>query len=372
MTPVDPLRLPFAAWREGLFVLADALSDPAREKIIVARLEATAAKNPIGLKEICALALVVPSRARFDRESLPKYVPDPRAVALGQKLGQNEAFNKHMKEILEAQDKVEHARQEVVPAAFPEGDPRRILKDTILGFPAALFADVSQRLGEADPFSRLARRLSLWFKPFLDHSRYGLPLAADGRSVAAAVRRLVELVPGDSAERLHRLLAIWAGEVSIEASEDGVREILSLLFRLPRQEVDGLDAVLGLEICGALVEEIDSLDVGTIEALFEVINSINNHLDDGRPATAIFRTWLGTWSERGQRLRLTYDLSQTFGSAMFSELNGEALEPLLITTLKDIAQGGHPIFASGPFPCAASCSVGKALCSRRFANKLPR
>jgi hypothetical protein len=44
-----------APWQEGLFALADGLSDPAREKIIVTRLEATAAKHPIGMKEICAL-----------------------------------------------------------------------------------------------------------------------------------------------------------------------------------------------------------------------------------------------------------------------------------------------------------------------------
>jgi hypothetical protein len=35
---------------------------------------------------------------------------------------------------------------------------------------------------------------------------------------------------------------------------------------------------------------------------------------------------------------------------MFSELNGEALEPLLTTTLNDIAQRGHSIFATGPLP----------------------
>jgi hypothetical protein len=56
-----------------------------------------------------------------------------------------------MKEVWEAEDRVERVRQETVPAAFPEGDPRRLLKDTILGFPAALFSEVSRRLGEADP-----------------------------------------------------------------------------------------------------------------------------------------------------------------------------------------------------------------------------
>jgi hypothetical protein len=105
-----------------------------------------------------------------------------------------------------------------------------------------------------------------------------------------------------------------------------------------------------LEICGALAEQIDSLDVATIEALFEVMESIHASLDDGRPATAVFRTWLGTSPERGERFRLAYDPSQVFYSAMFSEGNGEALEPLLTTTLNDIVQGGHSMFASGPLP----------------------
>jgi hypothetical protein len=240
---IDRLPLPFASWQEGLFALADGLSDPAREKIIVARLEATAAKQPIGLKDICALALLVPSRARFDRETLPKHEPDPTAVALGKKLGQNEAFVKLMKEASDAQDSVERARQ-AVPAAFPEGDPRRLLKDTILGFPAALFADVSRRLGEADPFFRLARRLSLWFKPSYDFSRYGLPLAADGRAVADAVFRFVQSISGDKAKTRQRLLAIWAGNVSLKADEESIREILSLA------DTGGLDALWAWKFAG--------------------------------------------------------------------------------------------------------------------------
>jgi hypothetical protein len=104
------------------------------------------------------------------------------------------------------------------------------------------------------------------------------------------------------------------------------------------------------EICGALADEIDSLDVGTIEALFEAMKSMHARLDDGRPATAVFRTWLGTWSERGERFRLAYDPSEALSSTQFSDINGEALEPLLTTTLDDMAQGGHAIFATGPLP----------------------
>jgi hypothetical protein len=63
MAPTDPLRRPFANWQERLFALPDALSHSERERMAVARLEATAARNSIGLKEICSLALLVPSRA---------------------------------------------------------------------------------------------------------------------------------------------------------------------------------------------------------------------------------------------------------------------------------------------------------------------
>ena len=88
------------------------------------------------------------------------------------------------------------------------------------------------------------------------------------------------------------------------------------------------------------------LDVETIEALFVVMKSIHAHLDDGRPATAVFRTWLGTWSQRGERFRLVYDPSEAFSSAEYSE-NGDALEPLLTTTLNDIATFRRKIDVSG-------------------------
>src|SRR5688572_25532468 len=106
MAPDNKLPIPFANWHEGLLALADVLSNPAHEKNIVARLEATAAKHPTCLKDICALSLLVPSRARFDRESLPKHEPNPTAVALGQKLAQNEALNKHLQEVLDAHDRM--------------------------------------------------------------------------------------------------------------------------------------------------------------------------------------------------------------------------------------------------------------------------
>lgn len=72
MASIDPLSQPFASWQEGLLALAEALPDPSREKIIVARLEATTIKKSVSLKEICALALLVPSRAGLNRQTLLK------------------------------------------------------------------------------------------------------------------------------------------------------------------------------------------------------------------------------------------------------------------------------------------------------------
>ncbi|QHO77832.1 hypothetical protein ACH79_39755 [Bradyrhizobium sp. CCBAU 051011] len=92
-------------------------------------------------------------------------------------------------------------------SAFPETDPRRLLNDTTFGSAAAELSDVAQRLGEADPFSRMAVRLSLWFKRYDDHSRYGFPLPHDGRSVTALVRRLAGTLECDDADRIRRL--IW-------------------------------------------------------------------------------------------------------------------------------------------------------------------
>jgi len=149
---IDALTLPFATWQEGLLALVAALQDPYREKIVVARLEATVAQIGIGPKEVCALALLVPSRARF--EPAPKHEPHPEAARLGAMIG--ESINRTVVDIVDGMERRRQFRQEKVFSAFPESDPRRLLIDTIIGFAAAELSDVSQRLGEADPFSRLA------------------------------------------------------------------------------------------------------------------------------------------------------------------------------------------------------------------------
>jgi len=346
---VDALSPPFATWQEGLRKLAAALHDPTLEKIIVARLEATEAENGISLKEICSLALLVPSRARFDPQTLIKWEPNPRAVALAAKLAQNETITRHITEHIDALEYLDQKRKDEVFSVFPETDPRRLLTDTVLGFAAAELSDVSQRLGEADPFLRLARRLSLWFKPWLDHSRYGIALASDGDTVVGAVRRAIESFNDGDATRIRRLIHIWAGDVGVEASPEGIREIASLLSLFDGPDIGQLDGILALEIYSALVDQIEELDVETLNALSHAFNLMPSMLSDGSPFTSNYHTWLETRLKGGERFRLAYDPSRVFASAEYSD-NADVLKPLLSTTLEAIGQRGHTLFATGPLP----------------------
>jgi hypothetical protein len=338
---VDTLSLPFATWQEGLLALADALQDPNREKIIAARLEATAAQNGIGPTEICALALLVRSHARF--EPAEKHEPHPDAVRLAAKIGDT------LGRIFEANSQWDRIREARIFSAFSESDPRRILNDTILGSAAAELSDVSQRLGESDPFSRLAGRLSFWFKQSHDYSRHGLALAWDGWATVNVVRRAAEKLDPDATSKIGRLIRIWAGDVEVERSEEGINEIASLLSPFQASNTGRLDAVLTTEILGALVDGIDELDTGSLETFSEVLGWLSKGLDDGRPITSDLRTWLRAGSHHGNHFRLVYDPSEAFSSAMYVE-NADVLEPLLATTLKQMEKGGHACFSTGPLP----------------------
>ena len=240
MATIDSLALPFSRWQEGLLALAAALSDPEREAIMIARLEATAAEHGISSKEICALALLVPSNAQFDDETLPKRVSDPTVVAPVEKDG---GLGKVLMEIADAHVTSDRQTADKFVAVFDETDPRRILKDTICAFATLQLADVSRRLGVNDPFGRLARRLSLWFKPDFDFSRYGLPYPKNGSgAVAAAVCRALKSITSNDKKRISRLISIWAGDVTVEASKEGVRGILSLsLPKTPSGRVAAVD-----------------------------------------------------------------------------------------------------------------------------------
>jgi len=350
MASLDPLSVPFGTWQEGLLMLAAALGDLDREKIIVSRLEATAAKNGISLTEILALALVVPSRARFEPSSLPQWEPDPNAVAMGEKLGQDSKFNRYMSEMLDAHEARQKKREERVFSAFAETDPRRIFISTIFGLAAAELADVSQRLGEADPFARLARRLSLWFKPYHDHSRYGISLPWSGSEVAAAVLRLVDRLGDHCAARTRQLIDIWAGGLAVVASDEGINAVAALCDRPETmQDVDELDCLLALEIYSALADDLEKFDEEMLEAYSKVLKWLPKRLEDGRPSTSDIPTWLESWSNGGERYRLVFDPSHAFSSAMYNEHHGYVLEPLMRATIETMAKKGHALFATGPF-----------------------
>jgi hypothetical protein len=342
---VDALSIPFGTWQEGLLALADALQDPNREQIIVTRLEATAARIAIGPKEVCTLALLVPSRARFE----PAIKPEPHPDAVRFAAMADGKLNETLAGIVDGVDRRRRFREEKVFSAFPESDPRRVLIDTILGFAAAELADVSQRLGEADPFLRLSVRLALWFRQSHDYSRYGIPLADDGRSVVNLVRQLAEKLDADAAGKIRRLIQIWPGDVVVEQNDKSIREIASLWSPFDGPDTDHLDAVLAMEIIGALASDIESLYVESLETFSEVLKRLSRRMDDGRPRTADLRTWLNGQSHRDNPFRLVYDPSEAFWSAMHAD-DADVLEPLLVTTLEEMGQGGHVVYATGPLP----------------------
>jgi hypothetical protein len=338
---IDYLNSPFSTWQEGLLRLVADLQDANLQKINVRRLEATAAKHGIRSRELCAMALLVQSHAHFDRQTLHKHTPDPKFTEMAAKL-EDSTLTAITEQFLDAKETLDRAREEQVISAFADDDPRRLFKDTVIGFAAAELSDVSQKIGEADPFSRLARRLSLWFRLSFDYSRYGLPRSADSRVISEAVMRLAQLLEGGEAARMKQLLHIWSGDIKVKANEDAVCHIPSLLH-------EGYEFILGLEICGCLAMDVDSLDVDTLDALSETLGSLLGSLDDGRPATASFTNWVESWHGGRERLRLVYDSSQAFSSAAYQH-NNDVLEPLLISTLEAISQGGHTVFPAGPLP----------------------
>jgi hypothetical protein len=364
---VDTLSLPFATWQEGLLSLAAALQEPDREKIVVARLEATAAQIGIGPMEVCALALLVPSRARFEPVTWSE--PHPDAVRLAAIADADGRLSQTLSSIVDGLDRRRQSREGKVFSAFRATDRRRLLNDTIIGFAAAELSDVSQRLGEADPFSRLAGRLSLWFKQSHEYSRYGIGLAEDGRAVIDLVRRATGKLDPDAAGRLKRLIEIWAGDVDVEMSVEAIDEIVSLVPLFERSNNDHLDAVLAVEILGALAD-LENLDINTGESISEVFRRLPKGLDDGRPTTADLQTWLKAQSHGENRFRLVYDPSRVYWTNVHAD-NADVLEPLLVTTLEQIRQGGHAVYPTGPLPMHGSLFKPKNRMMERLAEEAP-
>jgi hypothetical protein len=367
VSTIDALSLPFATWQEGLLALATALQDSDHEKIIVSRLEVTAAQIGIGPLEVCALALLVPSRARFEPVAWPESHPD--AIRLAAMVDADGKLTQTLSSIVDGLDRRRRSREEKVFSAFLATDRRRLLNDTIIGFAAAELSDVSQRLGEADPFSRLAGRLSLWFKQSHDYSRYGVALAEDGKAVTDLVRRATVKLDSNTDGRLKRLIEIWAGDVDIDMSVGSIEKIVSLVPFFEGSDNDHLDAVLAMEILGALANDLENLDIDTGKFISEVFRRFPKGLDDGRPTTSDLRTWLNGQSHGENRFRLVYDPC-VFWSNVHAD-NADVLEPLLGTTLEQMKQGGHAVFPTGLLPMYGSLFKPESKMIDRLAREAP-
>lgn len=209
---VEPLSRPYGTWLEGLLALIEELDDPDRCAIVVHRMRATAEHVPPSAEDIAWLAMLVPSAATAReadgaREEAITNEPAP----IGEDLRAN--LRAGLLKMVEAQEQERSARQGLIFEAFGADDPRRLLVETIVGVPAARLAHMSIRLGESDPFLRLAKRLWVWFSPRDRMTRYGVPIRLEA---AALVRRLVvELagkLDGPHAPDHRAALLAWAGE----------------------------------------------------------------------------------------------------------------------------------------------------------------
>jgi hypothetical protein len=339
------LSRPFETWSEGLLNLCDALKDPDREKIVASRLEATAETTGATAQQVCSLALVIPCSARFEKEIFEP-VPHPMAdVAeqLARKLGSS--LDETFAEIMLARERL----SELVLKSFARTDPRQLLNDTVLGLAAAVLADLSSRLGSDDPFFRLAQRLSLYFRPFLEFSRYGVEYPAGGRSVSSAVLKLTERFSGDDVSA-GELLRIWAGRQEVERTTEGIENIRRLAGEFPSLPASVL--LIKAEICSSLmqqlIEEFSSHGVWDDELIGELSTLISalTSWEDGRPATADLRAWI----RNPKKFQLLFDPSFVFSEARFCDGNMDGLTPLLITTFTIIRRHGHAAFPSGPLP----------------------
>ncbi|WP_316191873.1 MULTISPECIES: hypothetical protein [unclassified Bradyrhizobium] len=346
---IETLPLPFQSWREGLLGLADGLRDPTRERIIVARLEATAKGIKIGPREIYSLALLVPARPRLERFDKPE--PPPEIARLAKAINANGELDRTVVGIVDNLERIREDQRQKVFKAFPDGDPRRLLNDTIFGSAAAELSDVSRRLGEADPFSRLAVRLSLWFRGFDDYSRFGLSLPHDGSAVMDLVCGLAKNLESSEAENIRALIGFWSGENEISLGREGI-EALTALLPPPHKHhhADYLDVLLVLEILGSLAGESEEFDVETAKEFSRALEWLPRRLNDGRPRTADLIAWLDTLEPGGDnRFRLVYDPGSAFSSAVFSD-QADLFLPLLGATIELMNQAGHSVFPTGPLP----------------------
>ncbi len=195
-------------------------------------------------------------------------------------------------------------------------------------------------------------------------------LRHDGRATVDLVRRIAEALHPDTAKKIRRLIPIWAGDVYVERSDEGIEEIVSLLSLFEGSNNGHLDAVLAMEIFGALADDIEDLDIDSLEAFSKVLQRLPRGLDDGRPITSDLQTWLKAQSHQENRFRLVYDPSQAFWSVLHAD-NADVLETLLATTLEEMRQGCHAVFPTGPFPIHGSLFKPERKMMERLADEAP-
>jgi hypothetical protein len=369
MVEQDRLVTPFESWGEGLFNLADALDSVDRTEILIARLDATAQTTKITLNDICALALLTTSSARFDQATFIKIEPHPDAVAVAEKLSRSDAFNRHLEEMLDHFDRKRDQREKVVELIFPENDTRRLLKDTIFGFPAAELYDIAQRMADADPFTRISSRLSLWFRSTYDFRRYGLRLAENGLAIERLVTKLIQSQQGEVADRLAGLIAIWTGDAPVIADKENIQQILLHVLAPHGVSIGGLDKIVALEAVAALSGEVDKLGVEAAAMLGEVTAAILRLSDRGSPARTDYRRWI-TSEMAGQDVDLVFD-----PFSLMNAINHEdQLQPFekVVKEIADIVKKkGIATFSMGPFPLSGTYVRRDSDLFDSFASALP-
>jgi len=351
MVAQETLITPFESWHEGLLNLADALDSADRTEVMIARLEATARTTKITLNDVCALALLARSSARFDQSTLPRFEPHPTAVLLAKRLGGE--FDRIISARLDYIDNERDRRELAISSAFPESDPRRLFKDTIFGFAAAELSDSAQKMGDADPFTRLAHRLSLWFRPSYDFRRYGLCLPENGLAIARTARKLIDTFQNEFAERLGTLIDIWSGEISVKADKENIEKIFSQLSIVRAVSIGGLDNILALETLAELSKEVDKLDIETTEALSQAIEAVYRATEDGSPATTDFRKWIVSQAETGETLKLAFDPFSVMGAIQYGD-HLRSFDCVLKKIAGTINRDGIATFDIGPFPIMGS------------------
>ena len=266
---VAQLVQPFDSWDNGLVALCDALANTEREKVVVSRLEVTAANVALTLNDIVALALTVPCSARFKRMKVLHDRCDPKIQEIAKQLDRDGKLSQIFAEASEARDRID----QFVFSAFPEVRSTTSAQRYYLWPSSTALVDVSKRLGETDPFLRLSRRLSLWFKPSRDLSRYGIDWQ-DGRAVRALVLRLADDLGRKGDDGAIRACSELRLEKTRSNSLRGLAEIWSLISERHNEVVCGPIGILIAEICGELIDNrAESLDDEMLTDLSQFICS---------------------------------------------------------------------------------------------------